>query len=256
MPSKISFLMKSVDLSISSVNGISNQFVPLTNRDTRPINLVRWSQVASAVVTGAGQGIGKAIAIRLANDGFDIVVNDLPSKSSEVESVANSVKAVPGRRALAILGDASLEAEVSTLIERTVVELGGIHVFVANAGIYQAKSILDTSLADWERMMAINSRSLQQVPFFVVGSKLLLLKGASSLDGKQGSGNAPAYSASKFAIRGLTQAVGSELACYNITVNAYAPGFIQTPMRAAAVKEIADAGRVPQAPKSLARQKI
>ncbi|KAF9053775.1 NAD-binding protein [Hymenopellis radicata] len=217
---------------------------------TRPENMsTARSKVALqvAVVTGAGQGIGKAIAIRLANDGFDIVINDLPSKSSEVEGVADLVKAVPGRRALAILGDASDEADVSSLIERTVVELGGIHVFVANAGIYQAKSILDTSLADWERMMAINARSVFLA--YKLAATVMIKQGtggriigASSLDGKQGSGNAPAYSASKFAIRGLTQAVGSELARYNITVNAYAPGFIQTPMRAAAVKEITDAG--------------
>ncbi|KAF9523097.1 NAD(P)-binding protein [Crepidotus variabilis] len=207
-----------------------------------------------AIVTGAGQGIGKAIAIRLAADGFNVALNDLPSKSLEVASVASLIHQTYQRKAISVLGDASAEEDVSTLISRTVAELGGLHVFVANAGIYQAKSILDTSVADWELVMGVNARSvflaykLAATAMIKQGAGGRII-GASSLDGKQGSGNAPAYSASKFAIRGLTQAAASELAKHKITVNAYAPGFIQTPMTgAAAVEAITAKGNTPQAP--------
>lgn len=79
----------------------------------------------------AGQGIGKSIALRLAKDGYNIVVNDLPSKSLEVENVANLVRAIPGRKSLSILGDASSETDVSSMIDRTLLEMGGLHVVCA-----------------------------------------------------------------------------------------------------------------------------
>ena len=81
-----------------------------------------------AIVSGAAQGIGKSIALRLASDGFDVVINDLPNKFEELEIVANIVKAIPSRKALSIVGDASSEVDVSMLISRTLTEFGGLHV--------------------------------------------------------------------------------------------------------------------------------
>lgn len=81
-----------------------------------------------AIVTGSAQGIGKYIALRLARDGLDVVINDLPNKSKEVEKVAEQVRQIPVRKALTILGDANSEEDVSALISRTLAELGSLYV--------------------------------------------------------------------------------------------------------------------------------
>lgn len=81
-----------------------------------------------AIVTGGAQGIGRSVALRLASDGFDVVINDLPYKLAAAEEVATLIQALPDRKAICILGDASSEADVTSLVERTLTELGSIDV--------------------------------------------------------------------------------------------------------------------------------
>ena len=87
-----------------------------------------------AIVTGAAQGIGRAIAVRLAEDGFDVTVNDVAEQAVKLDEVVATIR-TKGRKALAVLGDVSVEDDVKQLVEKTVEELGGVDVMVANAGI-------------------------------------------------------------------------------------------------------------------------
>jgi len=185
-----------------------------------------------AFVTGAAQGLGLSIALRLAEDGFDVAVNDIPSKTTQLQDVVSQIEG-KGKRAMALPGDVAKDDDVKDMISRVVETLGGIDVMVANAGIALHKTFLETSTEEWDRIMSINLRGVMLCYKYAAiqmikqgrGGRII---GASSQAGKKGSTNLSAYSASKFAVRGLTQSAALELAEHKITVNAYAPGFIIT----------------------------
>jgi len=186
-----------------------------------------------ALVTGAARGIGRAIALRLAEDGLDVAVNDLPDTPG-LEQVVREIES-KGRRSLAVPADVSLETEVETMIQQVVEKLGSLDVMVANAGIVVYESFLDTSAEGFDRMMAINARG--PMLCYKYAAKQMIAQGrggriigACSAAGKKGSGVAAAYCASKFAVRGLTQAAAQEFGKHGITVNAYAPGITDTRM--------------------------
>ncbi|KAG2151650.1 uncharacterized protein EDB93DRAFT_1103083 [Suillus bovinus] len=189
-----------------------------------------------AVVTGSAQGIGRSIAIRLASDGYDLVINDLESNKENLEEVKKDIAAdFPERRVLTVFGNVSIEEDVKSLIESTVKEFGRLNVFVANAGILRSKPLLETTSDDFESVLSVNVKgtfysykyAAQQMVVQGEGGRII---GASSLAGKKGHASLSAYCASKFAIRGLTQTAAIELGRNGITVNAYAPGTIDTPM--------------------------
>jgi len=186
-----------------------------------------------AIVTGAASvGIGRGIALRLAEDGLDVASNDLPQKSEQLEGLAKEIRE-KGRRCVTFYGDMSEEADVKALVDKVVSELGGLDVMVANVGIVSSASILDMNVDDWDRVMKINARGMMlQYKFAALqlvkqgrGGRII---GAGSISGKRGIIGRAHYSASKFAVRGLTQSVALELATHQITVNAYAPGIIRT----------------------------
>ncbi|KAK0489592.1 acetoin reductase family protein [Armillaria luteobubalina] len=181
-----------------------------------------------ALVTGSSQGLGRAIALRLADDGFDVSINDLPSKTKELDALAADIMA-KGRRSCVAPGDISVESDVITIIDNTVHELGALNIMVAKAGICLMRSIMDTATEDWNRIFMING--LGTFLCYKYAAKQMIkqghggrIVGASSIAGKQGYGDLAAYSASKGAIRLFTQSAAREFGPYGITVNAYAPG--------------------------------
>ncbi|KAJ7176853.1 hypothetical protein C8R46DRAFT_1346789 [Mycena filopes] len=198
-----------------------------------------------ALVTGAAQGIGRAIALRLAEDGFAVAVNDLASNAEKLDELVEEINNLGQGRGGGVkiskwVADVSEEEAVRGMVEGVVGVHGGLDVMVANAGV-QGKNLpfVEVSTEEWERVMNINARG----PFLCYkyagiqmvkqgrGGRII---GASSLAGKQAIGMQAVYSASKFAVRGLTQAAALEFGAHGITVNAYAPGAIDTPMIASA----------------------
>ncbi|TFK33390.1 acetoin reductase family protein [Crucibulum laeve] len=187
-----------------------------------------------AIVTGASQGIGKAIALRLAEDGFDIALNDIPRGKENLEALSKEIEST-GRKTYIYIADVSVESEVKSMVASVVEALGSVDVMVANAGIAITKPFLETTVDDWDRVLRVNGRGVflcyqyaaKQMVKQGKGGRLI---GASSVLGKRGMELLGPYSASKFAVRGLTQSVATELGKYGITVNAYAPGAIETEM--------------------------
>lgn len=187
-----------------------------------------------ALVTGTARGIGRGIALRLAADGLDVAVNDLETMKGELEEVADEIQN-SGVRSLAVTADVSEKDEVDGMVESVANELGGLDVMVANAGVAQVKSVLDVSPEDFDRMMAVNVRGVmlcyQAAARRMIsqgrGGKII---GAASIAAHKGFGLLGHYSASKFAVRGLTQAAAQEWAEHGITVNAYCPGIVDTAM--------------------------
>ncbi|KAI0273052.1 hypothetical protein BGY98DRAFT_1099595 [Russula aff. rugulosa BPL654] len=187
-----------------------------------------------ALVTGASQGIGRAIALRLASDGYDVALNDVPTREAMLKITAEEV-ASRGRRTQCVLVDVSSEKQVENMISDVVRELGGLDVMVANAGISIMKSFVDTTAEDLDRIVGVNLRGTF-LCYKYAGMQMIAqgrggrIIGACSGTGKQGQASLSAYSASKFGIRALTQCAALEFGAHGITVNAYAPGPVKTPM--------------------------
>ncbi|KAK2459475.1 hypothetical protein APHAL10511_008509 [Amanita phalloides] len=187
-----------------------------------------------AIVTGAASGIGRAIALRLANDGFNLGLNDLPSSTVKLRQVADKASKV-GIKAILVPGDVSSEEDVKGLVNATVNQLGGVDAMVANAGIANFCPFTELTSEQWDRTLAVHARGAFLCYKYAVhqmikqgrGGRII---GASSIYGKISGPYAANYCAAKFAIRGLTQAVAQEVGIHGITVNAYAPGVISTPL--------------------------
>ena len=187
-----------------------------------------------ALVTGAGRGIGQAIALRLADDGLDVAVNDVEANEGELESVAREIQG-KGRRAVSVSADVSVPGEVESMVGRVADELGSLDVMVANAGIAQVAPLLELTPEDFDNVMAVNGRGVflcyteaaRRMIHQGTGGKII---GAASIAAHKGFALLGHYSASKWAVRGLTQAAAQEWAQYGITVNAYCPGIVGTAM--------------------------
>ncbi|MCX5494749.1 acetoin reductase [Kaistia dalseonensis] len=185
-----------------------------------------------ALVTGAGQGIGRGIALRLAKDGADIALVDL--KTDKIAAVAKEIEAL-GRKATTFTADVSKRDEVYAAIEHAEKALGGFDVIVNNAGIAQVNPIADVTPEEVDRIFKINIEGVlwgiqaAAAKFKARGQKGKIIN-ASSIAGHDGFALLGVYSATKFAVRALTQAAAKEYASAGITVNAYCPGIVGTDM--------------------------
>ncbi len=198
-----------------------------------------------ALVTGAGgkNGIGRAIATRLAKEGADIAVNDItmhPYAADETEwkglpELVSEIEKI-GQRALSIIADVSNAAQVQQMIDNAVSHFGKIDILVNNAGTIAGKDrvpIVELAETDWDRVQRVNVKGVF-LCCQAVARHLILQKtkgkiiNISSVTGKQGSARYAAYSASKFAVIGLTQSLAYELAPYQVNVNAICPSLVDT----------------------------
>ncbi len=198
-----------------------------------------------ALVTGAGgkNGIGRAIATRLAKEGADVAVNDItehPYAADQPEwqglpDVVREIEAM-GRRAVSVVADVSDAKQVGEMVDKTVAHFGKIDILVNNAGTIAGKDrvlIVDLTEEDWDRVQRVNVKGVFLCSQAV--SRRLIAQGTggkiiniSSVTGKQGSARYAAYSASKFAVIGLTQSLAHELAPYQVNVNAICPSLVDT----------------------------
>jgi meso-butanediol dehydrogenase/(S,S)-butanediol dehydrogenase/diacetyl reductase len=178
-----------------------------------------------ALITGAGQGIGRAIALRLAKDGVNIAIVDL--KEEKMDAVAKEVQA-SGRKATVFVADVTSRDQVYAAVEHAEKELGGFDIMVNNAGIAQVQPLADVTPQEVETIFKVNIEGVlwgiqaAAKKFKARGHKGKIIN-ASSIAGHNGFAMLGVYSATKFAIRGLTQAAALEYASDGITVNAYLP---------------------------------
>jgi meso-butanediol dehydrogenase/(S,S)-butanediol dehydrogenase/diacetyl reductase len=185
-----------------------------------------------ALVTGAGQGIGRAIALRLAKDGADIAIVDV--NDGKMKAVADEVRAA-GRKATTFKADVTKRDEVYAAVDHAEKALGGFDVMVNNAGIAQVQPLADVTPEEVDEVLKVNVQGvLWGIQAAARKFKERKQKGkiinASSIAGHDGFAMLGVYSASKFAVRALTQAAAKEFASDGITVNAYCPGIVGTDM--------------------------
>ncbi|MBG3080334.1 acetoin reductase [Proteus mirabilis] len=184
------------------------------------------------LVTGAAQGIGRGIALRLAKDGADIALVDL--KADKLADVAKEIEAL-GRKTTIFAADISHRDEVFAAVEHAEKTLGGFDVMINNAGIAQVKPLADVTPEDMDKIFKINVNGTMwgiqaaAEKFKALGHKGKIIN-ASSIAGHDGFAMLGVYSATKFAVRALTQAAAKEYASAGITVNAYCPGIVGTDM--------------------------
>ncbi len=214
-----------------------------------------------AIVTGAGQGIGKGIAMRFAHEGATVVIADYNAEGAQ--ATAQEITAATGAETLGYAVDVSQPVLTQRMVEEVVARFGQINILVNNAGVAQTKPMLDLTEADWDRVIDINQRGMffclqavatqmiRQVPealrpsdkpadimnlnasapprpsFQASNGKIVNM---SSISGRHGRPLSAHYSASKAAVISITQSAALTLAPYNITVNAVCPGVVPTAM--------------------------
>lgn len=188
----------------------------------------------TVVVTGAARGIGEGIALRLAKDGHHVVVADLGVMESDLHQTAKAINDAGGT-ATAVVADVTDEASVTSLVAAAAEAGDGLDAFVANAGIAQVEALLDYDLADFHKILDVNitgvflSYRAAAKQFIAQGTPGKII-GAASIVAFRPFAYLGPYSATKWAVRGLTQAAAMEWAEYGITVNAYGPGIVGTAM--------------------------
>jgi NAD(P)-dependent dehydrogenase (short-subunit alcohol dehydrogenase family) len=184
----------------------------------------------TAIVTGAGRGMGRAVALGLAAEGAKVVVAEVDEASAK--EVAGEIQTA-GSRALAVTIDISSVADVRRLFEQAVAEFGGVDILVNNAGIGIAKPLVDYTEADWDKQLGVNLKGMffatqEAARIMIPKRRGKIVNFASTAAFVSSSTPETAYDISKGGVRQLTISVAAELAPYNINVNAVAPGTIMT----------------------------
>ncbi len=184
-----------------------------------------------AIVTGAGSGIGKAIALRLSKEGAIIVAADINQVAAE--ELIKEIKKLGGE-GLAIKTDVANSFDVRNMVRETLARFKQIDILVNNAGTGRAGRIVEHKEEDWDKTMEVNLKGTflcsQAVAQEMIPRRKGKIVNIASVAGKAGEEFIGAYCASKFAVIGLTQVLAKELGRYNINVNAICPGYVWTPM--------------------------
>ena len=192
-----------------------------------------------AVVTGAGRGIGRSIALALARVGADVAVT--ARTSPELDTLVREISAL-GRRSLAVTCDVTDPEQVKHMASTLQEGLGGIDILINNAGNAGSHKFLNHSDELWHRMLAVNLTSVYYVSKAFVPTLVEQRSGRiitiASIASRVGGGYIAAYTAAKHGVLGLTRALATELLPYTITVNAICPGYVDTPMTDGSVANI------------------
>jgi len=184
-----------------------------------------------ALVTGGAQGIGKAIALLLAQNGSDIVISDI-----NLEKAEETVKEIEGtgQRAMAIKVDVANSGEVERMVQTILERFGHIDILVNNAGIARDKLILRMSEEDWDAVLGVNLKGTFNCTKAIIRHMSKQRSGKivsiASVVGEMGNAGQANYSASKAGVIGFTKTIAREFAQRGVNVNAIAPGYIETPM--------------------------
>jgi 3-oxoacyl-[acyl-carrier protein] reductase len=183
-----------------------------------------------AMVTGSARGIGKAIALKLAEAGAAVVVNDV---DDAVEGVAEEIRAM-GRQSLAVSADVSSSSDVARLVETAKSTFEKIDILVNNAGITRDRLLLRMSDEDWDKVLSINLKGAflctRAVLRDMVRRRWGRIVSIASIIGMMGNPGQANYAAAKAGLIGFTRTIAKEVASHGITANAIAPGFIDTEM--------------------------
>jgi NAD(P)-dependent dehydrogenase (short-subunit alcohol dehydrogenase family) len=187
----------------------------------------------TVLITGAAKGIGRAIAVGMADRGYDVAVNDLPTEQTALEEVAGIIKG-KGRAALVVPADIRSKGQVTEMVGHVLAVWQHVDVLVNNAGILTVSSVEDLPQETWERVFDVNAMGT----FLVTQALIPHMKSRragriihmASIGGKLGAPGQAHYCASKAAIIEFTRVLAMELGEYGITVNAVCPGIILTEM--------------------------
>lgn len=190
------------------------------------------------VVTGAGRGMGRAIAHGLAAEGATVGVVDIDG--SAAQRVADEIRAAQpgadgiGARALALPADVSRRSEVAAALDAFIAHAGRLDVMFNNAGLNRPMRLLDVTEENWRSIMDVNALGvligIQEAARRMIPNRSGKIINTSSIAGRQGYPSFAPYCASKFAVNALTQAAARALAEHNITCTAFAPGVVDTPL--------------------------
>lgn len=185
----------------------------------------------NALITGAGKGIGRAIAVALAQEGVNVIL--LARTQSDIDEVAKEVKAL-GVKSLALTADVADINSVNTAVEKALAEFKSIDILINNAGIAAFGNFLELEPAAWERIIQVNLMGTYYVTRAVLPNMIERQTGdiinISSTAGLNGNALTSAYSASKFAVLGLTDSLMQEVRKHNIRVTALTPSTVATDM--------------------------